>query len=290
MQTKEKPLVTILTLVYNNAEYVLPALQHIKEQLYTPIEHIIVDDQSSDGSADTIKKWIDDNNYNCEFIVHKINKGICATLNEIILRGKGKYIFGASDDLMMPDKLIKDVEYLEANPSFAFCSSKMIIRNFKENTDKKKEYYPTSFKDLLYGKSTIASPTATYRRQALIDIGLFDETLLFEDYDMFLRLLHKYPAGFRDDYSVIYCVHEKSIQTQREVEFQEDFFKVYKKWRHLPDYRLFTNKRHAFTFWYFSDKNKKAALRHLIPASTFFWRAVFIKGLIKFLFFYDKRI
>lgn len=291
MAEENKPLVTILTLVYNNSEYVLPALESIKAQLYKPFEHIIIDDCSSNNSPEVIQNWIDQNHHECKFIIHKKNKGICATLNEIILMAKGKYIFGASDDIMMPDKLVKDVELLEANPSYAFCASNMIFRDelTGNQTHRKFNDQTNLFYKLLNGTATIAAPTATYKVAALKEIGLFDENLLFEDYDMFLRLLSAYPCGYRDDYSVIYCVHPKSIQAQQEIKFHNEFFNILRKWKHLPNYWYYRNNRRQFDFAYFAEKNKKEALRHLLPALSIFWHVRLYKSLIRFILFWQKK-
>ncbi len=287
MNEENKPLVSIITLVYNNAEYALPALEYTKNQRYTPVEHIIIDDCSQDGSADRVQQWIDDNEYKCTFIRHERNMGICPSLNELIRVAKGKYFYGISDDYMEPDKLIKDVALLEANPSFAYCYSNMIVRDMVSGKEEKRKSSDRNnlFINLLNFSAVVATPTTIYRTQALKDIGLFDEKLLYEDYDMFLRLLSVYSCGYRDDYSVIYCVHPKSVQLVREVEFQNDIFKILAKWKHVPNYWYYVNIRHQHAFGYFAVKNKKEARRHLLPSLTLFWRLRLYKDIVRYLFF-----
>src|SRR6188474_3378131 len=101
---KSLPLVTVFSLVYNTGKYVIEAIESVKANNYPNIQHIIIDDCSYDGvSTELVSDWIKENNYNCTFIKHEKNQGICRTLNEILRLAKGKYIFGVSDDLIMPD-------------------------------------------------------------------------------------------------------------------------------------------------------------------------------------------
>jgi glycosyltransferase involved in cell wall biosynthesis len=282
----EKPLVTIISLIYNNAHAALSGLEAIRKQVYRPVEHIIFDDCSTDDSAAVVQKWIDDNKYECRFVRHEKNRGICATLNHGIELARGKYLFGITDDEMMPDKLLYDVEMLEANPGYAFVYSKMILRYVDRNEEVKGLYTYSNklFYKLLAGQMTIPTPTTTYRLSVFKDVGLFDPSLLFEDYDMFLRILYKHPCGFVDLYTVVYNIHEKSIQLTKEKAFMNEFFRILNKWKHLPRFPYYRRSRHLHTFCHFATKDKREALRHLIPSLPLFWQLRLYKGLARFLF------
>src|SRR5688572_24620643 len=128
MISEQLPLVTVVTLVYNTGKILNDTFNSVKIQSYKNIEHIIIDDCSTDNSVELVTKWISENNHKCKFIKNTINKGISGTINEAIKVATGKYFCVIGDDIMLPHKIAKDVSILEAKPIAAFCYSKMILR------------------------------------------------------------------------------------------------------------------------------------------------------------------
>jgi glycosyltransferase involved in cell wall biosynthesis len=233
-----------------------------------------------------VQSWIEGNDYSCTFIRHEKNLGICATLNEALKMAKGKYFSAIGDDIMMPDKLEEDIAILEDNVDAAFCYSKMIVRYVNQGLDTYGDYKGSSdlFHDYLLGKVTIATPTVTYRIAVFGEVGFYDESLLFEDYDMYLRILYRRKAVFSDRYSVIYIRFGASIQSDREVEILNEFLNILDRWKFLPKYKYYKNNRHLFTFCQLSTKNKKEAVKHLLPAMTMFWQPRLYKNILKLIF------
>jgi glycosyltransferase involved in cell wall biosynthesis len=283
------PLVTVVTLVFNTGNHITDTLDSIRNQKYPYIQHIIIDDCSSDNSVDIITKWIQTNKYECNFIKHQINKGICASINEAIGMAKGKYISFIGDDIMLPYKIAKDVVCLEKESDAAFCYSKMILSYIDKNEERGGDFYKESnnlFYDYILGKTTIAAPTVTYRRSIFEKVGLFDESLLFEDYDMFLRVTYEHKAVFINYYSVIYKINNNnySIQYRRQIDVYNEFLKILdKKWNHLPGFWYYKNNRHQFTFCQLASRNKKEAVKHLFPALTVFWKKRLYRSLMQLL-------
>lgn len=283
-----KPLVTIFTLVYNTGEHVIPALEAIKAQLYRPVEHVIIDDCSKDDSVGIIEAWIAKNNYACKFIKHQQNKGICYSINEAIREANGKYIFGISDDIMFPDKLVNDVKMLEENPDYGMVHSRTLIRYMDRNEEEplyyKSSESPNPFRDFLRGKMMISAVTVTYRKEVFSQVGYFDEGGFIEDFDMFLRILSKYKVGHIKRFSVIYCRHPKALSTTNYDKVVKDTFRTMQKWKHLPGYQLDLLYRKQYAFYQTASIDKKAALRYFFPSLLLFWRKMLYAGVYKFLF------
>jgi alpha-1,3-rhamnosyltransferase len=107
------PLVTVFTLAFNNGKYIVEGLESVRNQIYKNIQLIIIDDCSQDNTVELINNWIERNGYTCIFIKHEKNKGICESVVEVFQLAKGKYICGNSDDLWLPEKLEKQVEFME---------------------------------------------------------------------------------------------------------------------------------------------------------------------------------
>lgn len=217
MEIKQLPKVTAVTLVYNTGKYVIEAIESIRANNYPNLQHIIVDDFSTDGvSVKLIEDYINAENYNCLFIKHSENKGICKTLNEILSLSEGKYLFGLSDDLIFDDKIIKDVALFEnIGSNYAVVHSMLQYINYDGSV--KYPYvsphleYPRlisdnlSFNDVLKHSGFIGAPTAMMRKAAIEDVGGWNENYPAEDSQMWLKLAEKgYKFKFRADLTTYY--------------------------------------------------------------------------------------
>ncbi|KAB2868378.1 MAG: glycosyltransferase, partial [Bacteroidales bacterium] len=205
--TSDLPMVSVLALCYNHSDYLALTLDSIVKQTYTNIQLIIIDDCSQDNSVEVITRFIEDKEIECVFIKHTENKGICKSLNEAIDFIEGKYYhLIACDDILMHNTIERHVSLLENSESnVAVVYSDAILIN------EKGEFYDNRF--IAYHKSYLNAPsgfifeelingnfipamTVTYKSSALREIGFWDETLVYEDYDMWLRLSRKYKFLF----------------------------------------------------------------------------------------------
>ena len=120
----EKPLVTVIVPAYNHEKYVVECLDSIYNQTYKDFQWIVVDDMSKDSTPKILKEL--QPKYGYQLILHKENKGLSATLTEILtLYAEGKYIaICASDDFWCIDKISKQVDFLEQHPECAIVYGK----------------------------------------------------------------------------------------------------------------------------------------------------------------------
>lgn len=211
------PLVTIGMSSYNYSGYIQDALNSLLGQTYSNIELIIIDDCSVDNSVKIIHEWIVANKLACTFIVHDANCGITKTSNELVKLAKGKYIsLFASDDVMLPEKIERQVQLLEtAGEEYGMCYA--IAQTMDENGNKTgyyNEVQPHYEGDMLEyfvrGWLTFATPTSLIRMSVYQSIGFYDERMLLEDYDFWLRLFARYKAKYCDYPSIIYRVKKHS--------------------------------------------------------------------------------
>jgi glycosyltransferase involved in cell wall biosynthesis len=109
------PLVSISVPSYNCSEYIISTLDSVKNQTYSNLELIIAEDCSTDDSKEKIINWMAQSGFqNVKLIENKFNLGVVKTCNIILNNFKGKYysLLGA-DDILMPDKIEKQVELFE---------------------------------------------------------------------------------------------------------------------------------------------------------------------------------
>lgn len=111
------PKVTVIAPAYNHEKYIEAAIQSVLNQTFQDFELIITDDCSSDNTVEVIKKF---NDPRIKLFVNKANRGVIATSQNCFDNASGEYIaYLTTDDLYMPDKLEKQVKYLDENPQCA---------------------------------------------------------------------------------------------------------------------------------------------------------------------------
>ncbi|HSD00423.1 MAG TPA: glycosyltransferase, partial [Casimicrobiaceae bacterium] len=119
------PLVTIVVPSYNHSQFVRAALQSVFAQTYRPLELIVIDDGSTDGSAPIIRDALSDRSIPSTFLSRE-NRGAPATLNECIALATGRYVNPLnSDDLFMPNRIeemVRAVHRSGAEWGFSCCA------------------------------------------------------------------------------------------------------------------------------------------------------------------------
>jgi len=217
------PLVSVVAINFNFEKFVLEALESVKRQDYDNIELIIIDDHSKDNSVALIKEWMSTYTRPCRLIVNEKNIGVCATLNKAFSQATGKYIAAiATDDIWLPQKTKIQVELLESAPAdvCAVYSDAYLIR--EDGSAREQRFmqirnvqgFPQGeiFLPLLTD-NFIPAMSVTLKMECFRAVGDFDEQLVYEDYDMWLRLSKKYKFIFSDYMSVKYRIKDKSLST-----------------------------------------------------------------------------
>jgi len=282
MLEKNNPLVSIIIPCYNHEKYVSQTIESIVNQTYRNIELIVIDDGSKDNSVNVIQKLAD--KYNFTFL-YRSNKGLPTTLNEGIKLSKGKYFSAcASDDIYKLDKIEKQVEFMEDNNEYAMCYGKIVcFENCIENTSE----YPNSnrqgwvFDDLLNYGCFIPAPSAFIRKDVFETVGDYDENLLIEDWDMWLRIARKFQVGYVDEYLAYYRKHDTNTSSQI-LKMYEAEEQILEKYQDYENYSSMIIKRKIQCFLVLSKSHKKEALKYMpaVISSIFNDRRV-LKGIIR---------
>jgi glycosyltransferase involved in cell wall biosynthesis len=203
----EMPLVSAIVLCYNHARFVVEALESVRLQTYPRIQLIILDDCSKDASVSIIKNWIEQCGFDCIFLRHERNQGLCASLNHALEHAQGKYLAAfAADDLWLPNKTAYQVELLERGPeivavtfsdAFQINDAGARLPEAFISAHRPMPRIPTGkIFDQLWEGNFIPAMTAMIRRKCLEQVGHYDESLAYEDWDMWLRLSQRFEFLF----------------------------------------------------------------------------------------------
>ena len=186
-----------------NRKYVLHrAIESVANQTRPPIEIIVVDDGSTDGTKD----WLA-NSFPSVKYIYQDNKGVSSSRNGGIEVSKGSWVsFLDSDDEWMPTKLEEQESYILENPEIKFCHTNEIwIRNgVRVNQMKKHQKYGGDIFEKCLDICRISPSSVLIKKDVFDEIGLFDESLrVCEDYDMWLRYTSRFPVLFLDRQLII---------------------------------------------------------------------------------------
>jgi glycosyltransferase involved in cell wall biosynthesis len=197
------PAVTVIALCFNHARFLHECLNSIATQTMQDFQLIVADDCSKDNSAELIQTWLSAHRPDSIFIRHTQNAGLCKTLNEALSYSHGEFIsMIATDDAWEPDKIERQLILMHRqSPNVAVVyadatrmdeTSQRLAPDFIEaHTPECNRPSGRVFAELA-NRNFIPAMATLIRRQALIDVGGYDERLTYEDYDMWLRLAAKY--------------------------------------------------------------------------------------------------
>lgn len=188
------PVVSVIIPAYNRAWSIKRAIDSVMAQTFSDFELIVVDDGSTDNTKEIL------NSYKKEIhIITQENLGASAARNAGIKKAKGNMIaFLDSDDEWLDRKLEAQMDFFEQNPLYKICQTvERWIRygKFVNIPDIHKKTGGELFGQSLK-KCMITCSSVMMRRELLEEVGLFNESLpACEDYDLWLRITHKYPVG-----------------------------------------------------------------------------------------------
>jgi glycosyltransferase involved in cell wall biosynthesis len=216
------PLVSMIVLSYNHARFVLETLESVKEQTYKHTELIIVDDCSTDDSVAVIERWLAENHVECTFVRHEKNQGICSSLNQALAAATGKYLsMIASDDAWLPDKIERQVEIMERQPEDAgvLYSEALFVDECGQQL--REELVAPCWRlpqkpegrvlNALLEFNFIPGMTTLVRRSCYDRVGVYDENLPWEDWDMWMRIAREFSFVYASAPSAKYRIHQKSL-------------------------------------------------------------------------------
>ena len=179
------PKVSVLIPTYNRADLLRLTLDSVVAQTYPNLEVIVIDDGSTDDTAQVIASFGE--RVHC---IQQVNQGPDAAIANAFTLSTGEYInFMDHDDLMMPTKIERQVAILNKDQSVGLvhCGYEHIDENGRL-LQKAFVLPETNVLSNLIGGNFIWSGAPLIRRTCLNDVGLFDESIWCSDWDLWLRI------------------------------------------------------------------------------------------------------
>jgi len=203
--------ISVIIPTHNRAHTIGRAIESVLRQTLPPAEIIVIDDGSTDGTAELVQR----NFPKCRYL-QQPNQGVSSARNSGITAANREWLaFLDSDDEWMPDKLATQATALKCNPGVQLCHTEEVwIRNGKRVNQMKKHAKKGGWIFQHCLPLCAISPSSVIIHRSLFEaVGLFDETLpACEDYDLWLRICAFYPTLFVETAQIIkYGGHEDQL-------------------------------------------------------------------------------
>ena len=202
------PKVSVILPSYNHEPYVEAAVRSVMEQTGVDFELIVIDDGSKDRSPEILKRLSEELGF---MFIHRPNKGVVATLNEALSLAHGLYVCSfSSDDIMPPDRLKNQSDFLDVHPEAVACFGQVMPLFDDGKLGEMDVRYLRSvpqvtFKESFLGQKALHGCAEMFVREKILAIGGYDNRYYFEDYPLYLKILDHYgPQPVSKDFVCCY--------------------------------------------------------------------------------------
>jgi alpha-1,3-rhamnosyltransferase len=290
MDESTQPLVSVIISSYNHAAYIEETIHSVMRQTYPNIELLVTDDASSDDTANRIE--VLQREYAFSFKKQEKNMGLSRNLNAMINSCKGSLIcIFYSDDIMVPDRIEKQVAYMQDKPEVGICSGNVRLIDEQGNFIQEKRphdeipFLRYDFDDVfLLNKPALSTTTLLIRRGVLEEIGGFDPEIRLQDFQLYLKVTHAgYYIDRLSDVLAYYRVHQSNTSKNHRFMIDAglatiDLFKDHPKYEYARTRRLSA----MFLKQANLDKAFARELLAMIPVRN--WNRKVLRGLMRLYF------
>ncbi len=221
-----KPLISCIIPVFNGEQYLASAVESVLAQSCGPIEIVVVDDGSTDGTPAVAGAFEPRLTY-----VRQPRKGPAAARNRGVEQSSAELVaFLDADDVWLPEKVSLQVRWLEEHPGADLCFSG--FRNFWDPAVRQEEARYRGHA-LSQASETLCISTLLARRSAFVRFGRFDEEFMQnENAVWFLRAAGQGAhIDVLKDVLVLRRIHERN--RSREESIDDSLFRLLREWRDL---------------------------------------------------------
>lgn len=252
----ENPLVSVIVPSYNGEGYIAETLKSIDEQTYNPLEIIVVDDCSTDGTISEIKSI--DIGRSINLIRHSQNEGIASTRNTGVEAATGEYLsILDQDDLWKPQKLEKQINIMESDSDIGICFTNITHvdedglvlwkQNFNMDLYSMSGYEVAKLVFNGYPNSGIPQTSELIRSKVFEDCGYYNDDLFgMNDTEFLLRVVQHYSAYVIKENLTVKRQHEQNASRDRQKIINDAKYLTEVATQIYPELEKYRRKRYNF--------------------------------------------
>lgn len=228
------PQVTVLMSVYNeNERFLRESIRSILVQSFADFEFIIIDDGSTDEHCYHIIKEYQIKDNRIRILRNDKNLGLTVSLNRGLHQAQGAYICRLdSNDLAHPQRLEKQVAFLENHPAYALCGTWSYIINSDDEIIgyKKSPVLAQAIRNKILQFNFFTHSSLCFRKSIFDSLRGYNEALLkAQDYELILRICSMYPTAILPEHLCFYRVLTSSISIAHYKKQERDA--VWARWK-----------------------------------------------------------
>lgn len=221
---EKEPKVLVFASCYNHGKYVAEAIESVLNQTYKNIEFLVINDGSTDNSAEIIKQYIYDERLTFINLIENTSAvGAFKIINDYIKKSDAKYIASMStDDKWRQNKLEKQINFLENNSTYKACFTwdEILIEDDAINKDilpqgyshvQNMDRFKNLYRLLMYCNFYNAVSVVISRKE-YVEVGGFNWTYRnVQDYELWIRFQMKYPVYLMEENLTYYRRHGTNL-------------------------------------------------------------------------------
>lgn len=256
---KSNPKVSIIMPCYNAEKYIEKAVQSVLDQTYRNFELIIIDDDSTDKTWEIIEQYAKkDFRVICTRKTEN-EKGISKSMNKGIEMARGEYITRMdSDDIIIPEKIFRQVQFLDKNEEYGVCSVNIAMMDNLGNIYNENVYpeqkVPSEWTFLW--TNPVPNAPCMYRTNIIKDNNItFSNLRTAEDYDFLEKLITKTKVYMINLPLYYYRYNEKSTYNKNRTETFKNSLNISKRYymevtkKNTPDF-------YKFLTWFYTNEDE----------------------------------
>ncbi|MFX0070553.1 MAG: glycosyltransferase, partial [Candidatus Hermodarchaeota archaeon] len=222
------PQVTVLMPVYNGEKFLSEAIESILHQTFTDFEFLIINDGSTDQSVQIIEKY---NDPRIRLIHNQKNLGLSSTLNRGLDLAQGQYIARMDcDDISHPERLKKQVEFMDSRPETGVCGTWIEIIGEKCGKTWKP---PTNYEEIkisLLFDTALVHSSVMIRKSKFREYNLYynPDFLIAQDFELWSRCSNYFPLANLPEVLLKYRVTSSSHFHSKKDKYPELLEEIYR--------------------------------------------------------------
>ena len=206
----ERERISVVIPCYNRRDRILASVESVLGQSYEALELIVVDDGSTDGSAELFENYTDKR---LRFLRYEENRGACYARNYGAERATGEYLaFQDSDDVWHRDKLEKQLRHLrQTGADMSFCGMNRISERGSRFYYPVHPFHPERGLEEMLAENRAGTQTMLMRRQVWEALRFDESFRRYQDWDFSIRAARDFQLAYLPEALVDSAVGEDSI-------------------------------------------------------------------------------
>jgi glycosyltransferase involved in cell wall biosynthesis len=223
------PLVSVILSCFNCEKYVESAVDSIRNQTYKNLEILITDDCSTDCSY-TILKRLAEKDSRIILMRNEVNLKLAKNLNKMIAIAKGEYIARMdADDISLPDRIEKQVLWLENHPDYGILGTDAwrINDNGNKTLSGKIPVTNEEINRAKYYINPFYHPSVMFRGNIIKNFKYNEDLVVTEDYELWFSILEKNKGFNLKQKLLLYRDYSESTSNMRKNKQQAELIRIF---------------------------------------------------------------